>query len=57
MPRWEFGRPFHDAIFEINLYLLGSGNWSNYATGNPTPTVAALALWAADTIQKRLASG
>ena len=40
-----------------NLYLLGSGNWSSYATGNPTLTIAALALWAADTIKKRLASG
>jgi choline dehydrogenase-like flavoprotein len=37
-----------------NLYLLGSGNWSSYATGNPTLTIAALALWAADTIAKRL---
>ena len=40
-----------------NLYLLGSGNWSSYGTGNPTLTIAALALWAADTITKRLASG
>jgi choline dehydrogenase-like flavoprotein len=37
-----------------NLYLLGSGNWPSYATGNPTLTIAALALWAADTIRKRL---
>ncbi len=40
-----------------NLYLLGSGNWASYATGNPTLTIAALALWAADTIKKRLAGG
>src|SRR6185295_19252880 len=32
-----------------NLYLLGSGNWSSYATANPTLTIASLALWAADT--------
>jgi choline dehydrogenase-like flavoprotein len=37
-----------------NLYLLGSGNWSSYATGNPTLTISALALWAADTIAKQL---
>lgn len=37
-----------------NLYLLGSGNWPSYATGNPTLTIAALALWAAGTIQKQL---
>lgn len=37
-----------------NLYLLGSGNWSSYATGNPTLTISALALWAADTIKNKL---
>jgi choline dehydrogenase-like flavoprotein len=37
-----------------NLYLLGSGNWPSYATGNPTLTIAALTLWAADTIAKQL---
>ncbi len=37
-----------------NLYLLGSGNWSSYATGNPTLTISALALWAADTIKTQL---
>lgn len=37
-----------------NLYLLGSGNWSSYATANPTLTIAALALWAADTIKNHL---
>src|SRR5579864_2450474 len=40
-----------------NLYIVGSGNWPSYATGNPTLTITALALWAADTIQKQLASG
>lgn len=40
-----------------NLYMVGSGNWPSYATGNPTLTITALTLWAADTIQKRLASG
>jgi choline dehydrogenase-like flavoprotein len=39
-----------------NLYLLGSGNWPSYATGNPTLTISALALWAADSIKKRLAA-
>jgi choline dehydrogenase-like flavoprotein len=37
-----------------NLFLLGSGNWPSYATGNPTLTISALSLWAADTIQKQL---
>lgn len=37
-----------------NLYLLGSGNWPSYATANPSLTIAALALWAADTISKQL---
>lgn len=37
-----------------NLYLLGSGNWASYGTGNPTLTISALALWAADTIAKQL---
>jgi choline dehydrogenase-like flavoprotein len=37
-----------------NLFLLGSGNWPSYATGNPTLTIAALALWAADTISTQL---
>lgn len=37
-----------------NLYLLGSGNWPSYATGNPTLTISALALWAADTIAGQL---
>ena len=37
-----------------NLYLLGSGNWPSYATGNPTLTISALALWAADTIKNQL---
>ena len=37
-------------------YVLGSGNWPGCATGNPTLTIAALALWAADTIRKQFAS-
>lgn len=37
-----------------NLYLLGSGNWPSYATGNPTLTIAALTLRAADWIQQQL---
>lgn len=37
-----------------NLYLMGSGNWPSYATGNPTLTIAALTLWAADTIKEQL---
>jgi choline dehydrogenase-like flavoprotein len=37
-----------------NLYLLGSGNWPSYATANPSLTIAALALWAADTITTQL---
>jgi choline dehydrogenase-like flavoprotein len=39
-----------------NLFLLGSGNWPSYATGNPTLTISALALWAANTIKGRLSS-
>jgi len=37
-----------------NLFLLGSGNWPSYATGNPTLTIAALALWAAQSISTQL---
>jgi choline dehydrogenase-like flavoprotein len=37
-----------------NLYLLGSGNWPSYATGNPTLTIAALTLRAADWIKQQL---
>jgi choline dehydrogenase-like flavoprotein len=40
-----------------NLYLLGSGNWPSYATGNPTLTIAALALRAADAISQQLLRG
>lgn len=37
-----------------NLYLLGSGNWPSYGNANPTLTIAALAEWAASSIQKQL---
>jgi choline dehydrogenase-like flavoprotein len=40
-----------------NLYLLGSGNWPSYATGNPTLTIAALSLRAADAISQQLQRG
>ena len=40
-----------------NLYLLGSGNWPSYATGNPTLTIAALALRAGDAILAQLRGG
>ncbi len=33
-----------------NLFLVGSGVFPTVATGNPTLTIAALALWAAETI-------
>ncbi len=38
-----------------NLFLVGSGVFSTVATGNPTLTIAALSLWAAQTIKKDLA--
>jgi choline dehydrogenase-like flavoprotein len=37
-----------------NLFLVGSGVFPTVATGNPTLTIAALALWAAQTIKKDL---
>lgn len=37
-----------------HLFLLGSGVFPTVGTANPTLTLAALALWAADTIQKEL---
>jgi len=37
-----------------NLFLLGSGVFPTVGTANPTLTIAALALWAADTIQQEL---
>jgi choline dehydrogenase-like flavoprotein len=36
-----------------NLYLVGSGVFPTVGTANPTLTLAALSLWAADTIVKR----
>ncbi len=39
-----------------NLFLLGSGVFPTVGTANPTLTIAALALWAADTIQQQLHS-
>ena len=38
-----------------NLFLLGSGVFPTAGTANPTLTIAALALWAADTIRQDLA--
>ena len=38
-----------------NLFLVGSGVFPTVATGNPTLTIAALALWAAQTITADLA--
>jgi choline dehydrogenase-like flavoprotein len=37
-----------------NLFLLGSGVFPTVGTANPTLTIAALALWAAETIRKDL---
>lgn len=37
-----------------NLFLVGSGVFPTVATGNPSLTIAALALWAAQTIKKDL---
>ena len=38
-----------------NLFMLGSGNFVTTGTANPTLTLAALALWAADSIKAQLA--
>jgi choline dehydrogenase-like flavoprotein len=38
----------------VNLYMLGSGSWPSYGTANPSLTIAALALRAAETISKEL---
>jgi glucose dehydrogenase len=40
-----------------NLFLLGSGSWPSYATGNPTLTIAALALRTGDAIIGQLKGG
>lgn len=40
-----------------NLFLLGSGSFPTVGTANPTLTIAALALWAANTIQQDLSNG
>ncbi len=37
-----------------NLFLLGAGNFPTVGTANPTLTLSALALWAADTIRRDL---
>ncbi|MEZ4555650.1 MAG: GMC oxidoreductase [Caldilineaceae bacterium] len=37
-----------------NLFLLGSGVFPTAGTANPTLTIAALALWAAETIRRNL---
>ncbi len=37
-----------------NLFLLGSGVFPTAGTANPTLTIAALALWAAETIKHDL---
>ena len=37
-----------------NLFLLGSGNFPTVGTANPTLTIAALSLWAAQTIERDL---
>ncbi len=37
-----------------NLFLLGSGVFPTVGTANPTLTIAALSLWAADTIKQEL---
>jgi choline dehydrogenase-like flavoprotein len=40
-----------------NLFIVGSSVFPSVATGNPSLTIAALALWAADTIRGQLAVG
>lgn len=40
-----------------NLFIVGSSVFPTVATGNPSLTIAALALWAADTIKGQLAWG
>ncbi len=40
-----------------NLFVVGSTVFPSVATGNPSLTIAALALWAADTIRGQLAGG
>lgn len=40
-----------------NLFLLGSGVFPTVGTANPTLTIAALALWAAETMRRDLAGG
>jgi uncharacterized cupredoxin-like copper-binding protein len=40
-----------------NLFLLGSGVFPTGGTANPTLTIAALALWAAETMRQELAAG
>jgi choline dehydrogenase-like flavoprotein len=40
-----------------NLFLVGSAVFPTVATGNPSLTIAALAFWAADSIQAQLARG
>ena len=37
-----------------NLYLVGCGNMPTLATSNPTLTIAALSIWAAENILKDL---
>lgn len=40
-----------------NLYLLGSGLFPTTATANPTLTIAAMSIWAGDTIKQQLNAG
>ena len=40
-----------------NMFIVGSTVFPTVATGNPSLTIAALALWAADTIKGQLANG
>ena len=40
-----------------NLYLVGCGNMPTLGTGNPTLTISALAIWAADNILNDLGLG
>jgi choline dehydrogenase-like flavoprotein len=48
--------PYQRAHDHPNLFLLGSGVFPTVGTANPTLTIAALSLWAADTIRRDLAS-
>lgn len=62
MGTYRMGVSAHDSVVNYeqrshdhpNLFLLGSGVFPTAGTANPTLTIAALALWAADTVERNL---